>query len=391
MKVVILGGTGGIGQATARLLAASPEVDHIVVAGRTRVRAEEVAATLGQKASGAGVAVGQADQLVQLARGADVLVNTAGPDFAIPLPALKAAIQARTNYVDIAADGKMTDQVLSLDQEARSAGITALIGIGYYPGLSNLVAMHALRKLDAVNDIHFGYVWGWPELWHDAGATAAAWRASGHVTASWQTVMGFMRGPVRIYRNGQPLDVEPFTNAVQVSWPSGESMLAYPVDSAETRTLTSQMPGLKALTSLVTFWPSRLNELWREQSRRMISGDADPAEAVMALHEALAANPDYWLADTGGLPSHPLWMVADGMSAGRAARYSCWFRLGPLTEAALTAGTLALLRGEVPAKGVRTPEAAFEPATFFAQVAHHAGGGAATEPLFDDRLDYEDR
>jgi hypothetical protein len=389
MKIVILGGTGGIGQATARLLATSPEADQIIVAARTQARAEEVAATLGQKASGAGVDVGQEDGLVQLVSGADVLVNVAGPDFAIPLPALKAAIRARTNYIDIAADGRMTDQVLALDQAARSAGITALIGMGFFPGLSNLLAMHAVRNLDEVSDLHFGYVWGWPELWHDAGARAAAWRAGGQVNASWQTLMGFVRGPVRIYRNGEPRDVEPFTNAVSVVWPSGESMLAYPVDSAETRTLPLYVPRLKALTSLVSFWPGQLNELWREQSRHMISGSVDPAEAAIALHEAIAADPDHWLAGSDGLPSHSVWLVAAGVSAGRAARYSCWMHQAPLLEAALAAATLALLRGEIPATGIRTPEASFEPSAFLTQTAQLAAGNAHVEPLFDDQLEYE--
>jgi hypothetical protein len=175
---------------------------------------------------------------------------------------------------------------------------------------------------------------------------------------------------------------------MRVTWPSGASIVAYPVDSAETRTLPSHLPGVAALTSLVALWPSQLNEVWREQSGRMISGSVDPAEAAIALHEAVAANPD-WLAQSSPPPDPNLWLMARGVSAGRAARYSCWMRLGPWTEAALAAATLALLRGEAPAKGVWTPEQSFEPSAFFAQTAQLAAGDAPVAPLFDDKLEYE--
>jgi NAD(P)-dependent dehydrogenase (short-subunit alcohol dehydrogenase family) len=178
VRVVILGGTGGIGQGIGRLLATSADVERIVVVSRSQLRADTVAASLGHKAAGAVGDIADQDRLLELLSGADMLVNAAGPDFAVPLPALKAAIRARTNYVDVSADGRMTDHLLALDDEARSAGTTAVIGMGFVPGLSNLIAMHTLRKLDVVSDFRSVIVWDWWGQMHDAGATAAAWRAS---------------------------------------------------------------------------------------------------------------------------------------------------------------------------------------------------------------------
>ncbi len=59
-----------------------------------------------------------------------VLANTAGPDFEMQLPAVKAAIAAGVDYADIAADGRATDEVLALDGEMRVKRRTALIGVG---------------------------------------------------------------------------------------------------------------------------------------------------------------------------------------------------------------------------------------------------------------------
>jgi saccharopine dehydrogenase-like NADP-dependent oxidoreductase len=320
-----------------------------------------------------------------------MLVNAAGPDFDIQLRALKAAIAAGVNYVDVAGDGRATDEALALDGEVRARGTTALIGIGASPGLSNLMAVHALGKLDVVSDIGLGWLWGGSAFWRDAGATAAAWRESGRVNAAWETVMGLTRGPVRIYRDGKPLSVEPFTHGEEVAWLSGERLMAYPVDNAETHTLPSHLPGVAAITGFACPWPPRLTELWREQSGRMTSGTINPAEAAIALHEAVAADNDHWLADPGPEPGPVLWVTARGSSGGRAARYTCWPRMTWLSTAApLATATLALLRGEVHETGVLPPEAVFEPSGFFARVAAYAGIDASERPLFDEELVYEE-
>jgi saccharopine dehydrogenase-like NADP-dependent oxidoreductase len=42
-----------------------------------------------------------------------MLVNAAGPDFEMQVPALKAAIAAGVNYADVAGDGRATDKALA--------------------------------------------------------------------------------------------------------------------------------------------------------------------------------------------------------------------------------------------------------------------------------------
>jgi NAD(P)-dependent dehydrogenase (short-subunit alcohol dehydrogenase family) len=389
MKVLVLGGTGDTGEETARLLVASPEVDAVVVAGRSQARADQVAAALGDKASGTVVDIRQEDQLAEVAARADMVVNAAGPDFGIQVRALKAAIAAGVNYADVAGDGRAADQALALDAEARARGTTALIGVGAAPGLSNLIAVHVLRKLDVVSAVHIGWLWGGSEFWRDAGATAATWRGSGHVNAAWESVMGLTRGPVQIYREGKPLSVEPFTHGTEVTWLSGERLMAYPVDNAETRTLPPRLPGVAAVTTYACPWPPQLTELWREQAERLMKRAVDPAEAAIALHDAVAADYEHPLAGTGPEPSPVLWVTALGASGGRAASYTCWPRMSWLSTAApLATAALSLLRGEVHATGVLPPEAVFEPSGFFARVAGYAGIDASKGPLFDEVLVY---
>ncbi len=88
-----------------------------------------------------------------------------------------------------------------------------------------------------------------------------------------------------------------------------------------------------------------------------------------------------------------MWLIARGQSGGRPARYACWPRrwFYSTTESLLAVATLAMVRGEVRARGVVPPEVAFEPSdALFATLAGFAGTDASQEPLFDESIVYED-
>ena len=83
-----------------------------------------------------------------------------------------------------------------------------------------------------------------------------------------------------------------------------------------------------------------------------------------------------------------MWVRAVGRKQGRAARCSCWFtapmwNVGGyfLTGAALAVAVRKILRGEIGERGVMTAETAFEPLSFFDEVA-----AVLPVPLPDGRL-----
>ena len=45
----------------------------------------------------------------------------------------------------------------SMDTDARAAGITAVIGMGASPGITNLLACQAVRELDGVDELIAGF------------------------------------------------------------------------------------------------------------------------------------------------------------------------------------------------------------------------------------------
>ena len=195
MKVFALGGSGAVGQPACQILAADERVSEIMVAGRNLEAAERVASELGGKGTAEQVDATDERQLASLAAGCDIIVNTAGPDFKVPLPAVRAAIAARTHYCDVGADGPMTERVLALDDDAKAAGVIVVPGIGIAPGLTNLMAMHAAGELDEAEEVEFGYCWSPAFLRQDT----AEMRALGRIDAGWQTVFRYASGDVRTY------------------------------------------------------------------------------------------------------------------------------------------------------------------------------------------------
>ena len=67
-------------------------------------------------------------------------------------------IDAGIDYVDVWDDVSVVDEIFSKDKAAKDAGITAVIGLGFSPGVTNLMAALAVSQMldetDAVDIYH---------------------------------------------------------------------------------------------------------------------------------------------------------------------------------------------------------------------------------------------
>jgi len=371
VKVFALGGTGQFGKAVARRLTASKIVSEVVIAGRNIDAARSIAEQLGTKATSAQVDVLDEKKLGTLLEGCDLVVNTAGPERKVVLPAIRAAIEARVNYCDICANGRTAEEALSLDAAAKRADMTALVGIGEDPGLSNLMMMHAAQQLDVVEDIRFcilfvvGLYGGGPE------PQLAEIRKAGRSDANWQNIMGLAGPQVRLYRHGHWLEVNPIKDGVSVELPNGSTVTAYPIGVSEPITLPRTLRGVKSVSVLASLHPPELNEIWCELGDLVHKGELDDSEAAVKLFEYLASLPrDSIKAPKGCEGGWVVWTEAVGTKRGQRVQYKCWpegnwfSTVGPVTVSALK-----LLRGEVDKKGVVSPESCLDPMAFFAEVA----------------------
>ncbi|WP_082981577.1 saccharopine dehydrogenase family protein [Mycolicibacterium mucogenicum] len=156
MKVLALGGSGGMGRRALAVLANETPVDEVIVADLDEAAAHRVAEELraqGQAASARRVDVSNTEALRSLITEADLVMNSVGPYFRFGPPVLQAAIDAGKNYIDICDDAEPTRTMFALDGQARAAGVTAIIGAGASPGFMNMLAREAAVGLDEVEDV----------------------------------------------------------------------------------------------------------------------------------------------------------------------------------------------------------------------------------------------
>jgi saccharopine dehydrogenase (NAD+, L-lysine-forming) len=355
----------------AKVLAEDREVSEIAIAGRDVAVAKRVAAEVGRKAMAVEADAIDEARLRMLIEPYDLVVNTAGPDFRVALPAIRAAIAARTDYCDIAADAPSTEAALSLGGNAKEAGVTALTGIGHMPGESNLLVRHASSQLDSVEAARFCVWFRLTPTTYKVMGDPEEMRASGRVSASWQTIIAWVAGRVRMYREGQWVEVDPLAPTTEVSLPGGTIVSAYPVASSEAVTLPRHLPRIRTVEILMSLDPPQLNDLLRTHALMVAKGEADAAQAAFAFLDTIASDTSRWLGDVRKpLPGYGMLASAEGWKDGGRTRYSCW----PATDWGSTVGALVtaarrILRGQIRERGVFPPEAILEPISFLQEAS----------------------
>ncbi len=158
-KVIVLGGCGAVGSIAVKTLAAQEMFSEVMIGDMNMTRAEELVSELGmEKVSAIKVDAMDPDSIKSAIKGKDIVLNCVGPFYKTVKIVLGAVIEAGINYIDICDDVDVTLEILEMDEEARKAGITALIGMGNSPGATNLFAKYAadnlLDETDSIDIFH---------------------------------------------------------------------------------------------------------------------------------------------------------------------------------------------------------------------------------------------
>ncbi len=178
MKVLILGGAGKMAEAIERdLLDADldmegADISELVIADMNpesvNARAQELQSP---KVSSVVIDVTDHDALVRLMKRHDLVVNAALTP--LTLRALKAALEAGINIITlvdvvlptVTAGGAPLDEIglpteaflNQLDEDFKSAGLTAVMGLGAGPGITSITGRYFVDRLDTVESMDVNY------------------------------------------------------------------------------------------------------------------------------------------------------------------------------------------------------------------------------------------
>ena len=157
MKKVLIVGAGGQGGPCASILSRDKDVTEIVLGDIDLELANKVKNKIkGDKITAVKLDAGKVEDIKNAARGADIIINLTLVQFNDNI--MKAAVESGAHYVDSAVDYPLITQLPEkgapeIDNKFKKAGLTALIGCGGSPGITNVLARYTCDKLDRVDEI----------------------------------------------------------------------------------------------------------------------------------------------------------------------------------------------------------------------------------------------
>jgi saccharopine dehydrogenase-like NADP-dependent oxidoreductase len=304
----------------------------------------------------------------------DMVVNTVGPFFRFGVPILKAAIEAQCKYVDICDDPEPTLEMLKLNEQAKAAGVTALIGTGASPGIANMLAVRAARELDTVDSI----ITGWnidashPEERHGSGVSAAVVH-----------MMEQISGLIPVTRGGK-LEYRRALEKIEIDYPGLHKFTSSSIGHPEAVTLHHAFPTLRDNTNVCVcdkFTTGLLNLVRRLINARVLKVET-AASILDRAFSMVPSRPTDFL-KPGSPP--PLFAIASGTRNGQRGTAATALANGPgFTMAATTGVPLAvctLLLANQDKPGVHVPETLIDPDDFFNVLAPHCIGNPRPETM----------
>ena len=373
MKVLCLGGSGGMGRYATKAIANFKELEAITIADLNEDAAEEFAKSFDTKVQGIGLDVTDTKKLAEALEEHDVVLNTTGPFFMFGVAILKAAIENNCHYIDICDDWEPTEEMLKLDSQAKDKGITAIIGLGASPGITNLMGLVAMEELDSVDTVITG--------WDLSSVNPAEESSQAGTNAAMIHGIQQMTGKVKIFEDGQ-LSMVQSLKELKINYPGKgiykanifghPEAISFPYHFPKIKNAMNVAHGSKAIDIYII-----KIFLWLTE-KNIISND----NAANFFHwlETKSNRPSFRDEKTG-LPA--IYGLAYGMKNGKNASVGVTFgkndlakeiSMGEATGHPLALGLKLFLQGKIYKPGVFAPE----------------GGAINTEDFFSAYEELED-
>lgn len=374
MRVLVMGGLGGMGQGVSRDLIKQDKIEKVILGDintdpsrmQDKLRASE-------KVSLIKIDVNDHHGMVNAIKEADVVINCAGPFYKTAVAVARAAVEAKVNYIDICDDYEAAEILFSsdIDNAARAAGITVLTGMGSDPGTNNVIVKWFANKLDRVDEIALFWVVSIAEL------AGAAWDHSLHMTI----------GKIPQYLDGRLEHVEGGTGVETATFlePLGACQVCY-VGHPQPLTIPRYIKGVKRVVIKGALIPGWVDQLIKEQkdtgflSKEPLDVKGTkitPYDLTLKLWEAIPNNRDR------GPQSSGLKVIVKGERDGKQVTYTADMagRMAPGTGLPASIAALMLAAGDVTVKGVVAPEGCIDPEKFLTALLQRGARIHQTETI----------
>ena len=359
-----------MGSEATRDLTQTSDFEEIVIADVDLQRAQALAAELGGgRISAVQANAGDEVALTEKLRGFDVIANCTTYHFGMSV--IRAAIAARVDYLDLGGLFN-TPRQLELDSLAREAGVTACLGCGATPGVTNLMVRYAADQLERVDEVHIAF---------------ASFRSIAPSPGLLDTVLDEFSPVSRrfFWEEGQFIEVAAFAGAkhVRFSDPVGEIEVYY-VPHSETHTIHRFIGKGVRIVDVRGTWDPKIMRALQVFSDLGLTAEKKTQfnDQAILTKQFLRAHILEHAANFGGEGEWAFLLNVQVLGQGnggslkleyvtRHPRRAEWGTAATAKMTGIPASIAAqkLARSEVTRKGVLAPEACFEPRSFFAELA----------------------
>lgn len=386
MKVLILGGAGGMALGGATYLVRYDDVSSVVLSDINLEAANKMAAVLDSpKVSTMQLDVLDKEKLIETAQKFDVVLNCVGPFTKFGVPILETIIEAGVNYVDICDDHDAAADLMELNDKAEAAGVTALICMGTTPGISNIQARYMYDKLDSCDSIKIVWAITTPPLEMVRGTRleGAVKNPMAMMTeATWDHLLHVGTGNIPVWKDGKMDEIAALEHGEWVDFaePLGRAE-SYYIGHAEPITLAHYLDIKDFSGCLGAIMPEVMKKL-RLDARGHEEALYPPKPSDKPLWEA----PERWN-DRGVWGGQAA--IVEGMEGDERVRYTCRIMMGVADRNAYNnsgqaIGTYMMGKGMFKKTGVLAPEAVIDPVTFFEELTEYYSTDSGEEFTMDE-------
>ncbi len=357
-KFLVLGGAGDMGSSVVDDLVRSG-VDEVVIGDLNEKKGEEIRNRYGggrtsvvfEKAD-----VNDSDSLGRLMEDYDVVVNTVGPFYRYEKRIIDAAIRSSVDYVDICDDHDATSEVFERKKDIDSGNSRILVGMGWTPGITNVLARAAYDEVPEARDI-------------DIAWTGSAADATGKAVISH--VFHAVTGDVPVFLDGKLESVPARQLRKETLFPPPvKKVETYVVGHPEPITIPIFLKGLKNVVlrgALVPVWQNQLVGQFADvglTGETVVSVDGNRVQSRDFLssfvHETMSQF------RSGGAEVSGFYVEVSGESEGirKTVVYSGADKMGKLTGWSASIGAQYIAENTTFGGGLYAPEGIIDPAYF---------------------------
>lgn len=368
MNILALGGCGAMGRATSWALAENEAVSDLVIADADLETAESFAAELPVNVRTEHVDVTDLENLIATIEDVDVVANALPYKFNIDV--MEACLEAGCHYLDLGGLYHKTQDQLDYEKEFAEAGLTAVLGIGASPGMTNVATAMGATRLDVVESIHI--------------RTGAKGGGEGFAYSA-KTILDELTMEPVVYHNGEFQTLDPLSGQETYTMPDpvGEVEGFHSIHS-ELATMPTSFEGVKDVDFRVAFSPDLVNicevlinlNLTSEETVEFKGVEMSPRE-FLDWHLDRQPKPgvvEEWKSfridvtgQRGGEYEHYRYtaVVESRLDDWELKATAVW------TGIPMAVGAILIGQGDALAAGAKPPEELFDPEQFIAELADY--------------------